>query len=264
MHQGEFIKKVLKDINITQEELADKIGISRGHLIKKLKEVELKEDKSGTIEKILNFIMLKESKLPPVTKREKIEYVLKENDINVDDIVFKDDDKIVSLQMKGNNETNDYKKPLPGYLQNIMNRKVLENAISMWDQDLTKVSLSELLSDNNTQEIPSALWLRSDFKGCTTIIKHRDEAMRGKFEEDGWIGVKYIPKEKVASGFIYVVITEHFHFERYVYYNRETRKFLLKPYSYEKAVDIELDWEEVLNIWLVKAHAPAQKVSLLS
>ncbi len=81
MHQGIYIKQLLKQRRITQEGLASELKISRGHIIKKLNEVVITDDKLNTKQKILDFLNIQESDLPKPTQEEIKEYILREADI---------------------------------------------------------------------------------------------------------------------------------------------------------------------------------------
>lgn len=54
-HNGEIVKRILKQKKTTQNELADKLHISRNHLITKLKEVVFKPDFKEKVITILNL-----------------------------------------------------------------------------------------------------------------------------------------------------------------------------------------------------------------
>lgn len=87
MHQGDYIKRRMKDTKVTQEELAKFLRISRQHLIKILQKPVLENDTIGTIGKMLSYFKLSESDLPRVNAYEKAKFLLEENNINVNDIL---------------------------------------------------------------------------------------------------------------------------------------------------------------------------------
>lgn len=74
-HQGEFIKQILKQRDITQEMLANDIGVSRGHIINKLKEIEIEEDTKETKKKLLEYLRLTVDDLPKISKQDKIAFL---------------------------------------------------------------------------------------------------------------------------------------------------------------------------------------------
>lgn len=69
-HQGEYIKKILKERKITQATLAEDIGVSRGQLIKILSRPLLIDDSIGTLGKIQNYLGINVNDIPEPTKNE--------------------------------------------------------------------------------------------------------------------------------------------------------------------------------------------------
>lgn len=82
MHQGEYIKKILKERKITQDTLAKDLNLSRGHIVDKLKEFELVDNKENTKLKILTYLNLKEDDLPKPNDKAKAIYLLKKYNVN--------------------------------------------------------------------------------------------------------------------------------------------------------------------------------------
>lgn len=86
MHQGDFIKSILKKKKITQAQLAKLIGVSRVHVVKMLKNIVLTDDTEGSRKKILTALNLGEDDLEQPTKEEILNYLMKSELKNVNNI----------------------------------------------------------------------------------------------------------------------------------------------------------------------------------
>ncbi|WP_256013203.1 XRE family transcriptional regulator [Desertivirga xinjiangensis] len=104
MHQGEFIKRLLKERQITQDKLAEDINISRGHIVARLKEPELINDKADTRKKILKYLNLTDNDLPTVSAEEKAEFILKQHNIDIHKLQVTNEFK-VTPRRSGSNAT---------------------------------------------------------------------------------------------------------------------------------------------------------------
>jgi len=134
---------------------------------------------------------------------------------------------------------------------------------SVYNVHLTTGSVAGLI---NSSKVPDILLLNGAFQGCDLVIRHSDPAMTGFFDENSFIGVKKIPKEDyekmIVPGKCYVIVMNHYILERYLYPGKK-KPFLLKSAQSKTAPDFEIDYDQVVELYLIKGWTPAPRLNSL-
>ncbi|MBB6236543.1 hypothetical protein HDC90_001155 [Pedobacter sp. AK013] len=122
-----------------------------------------------------------------------------------------------------------------------------------YNQQLETDKVSSLSAKQIT---PDILVLNGPLNDCDLVIKQSDPAIHGYIEPKSFIGLKRIEEAKyrkmIVPGKLYVIVMEDYNVERFVF-NGIKKDFLLRSANPDKHPDFEISFDDIVEMWLVKA-----------
>lgn len=190
-------------------------------------------------------------------------------EISIDELVKGDTKKSDNNHNYESNKAIDYMPELTNQLQNeFMERidkyinssdKAHLDITPVYDRHLTVNTVSSLIS-GVTKVTPDLILLNGAFKDCELVIRHTDPALNGFLDAKSFIGIREIHKEsytkRIIPGKAYLIVLDNKDvIERFVHPGKD-KSFLLKSCNPNSDPDFEIDYEEILELWLIKVSIP--------
>jgi plasmid maintenance system antidote protein VapI len=137
--------------------------------------------------------------------------------------------------------------------------KVHLDITPVYDRHVTVNKVSSL-STGNDKVTPDLILLNGAFKDCELVIRHTDPALNGFLSPKSFIGLREIKKEsytkRIIPGKAYVIVLDNLDvIERFVHPGKD-KSFLLKSNNPLSDPDFEIDFDEILELWLIKISIP--------